>query len=130
MSNASLSGRVALVTGGGRGIGRAISLQLAAAGAAVGVNYRRGAEDAEEVAELIRKDGGKAVALQGSVADRGEVEALAEAALAEFGPIDILINNAGVASRGNSVADTDPAEFDRLMSTHALGPARLVQLIL
>ena len=126
----SLAGRVALVTGGSRGIGRGIALELAAAGAAVAVNYRRDADAAAETVGEIAANGGRAVALQASVAEPEEVDALAERALAEFGHVDILVHNAGVASRGLPVADTEAREFTRLLATHALSATRLVQRLL
>jgi NAD(P)-dependent dehydrogenase (short-subunit alcohol dehydrogenase family) len=126
----SLGGRVALVTGGSRGIGRGIALELAAAGAAVAVNYRREADAADQTVAEIESQGGRAVALQASVAEPEQVDALAEQAIEAFGHVDILVHNAGVASRGLPVADTDPAEFTRLLNTHALAAARLVQRLL
>jgi len=123
----TLEGRVALVTGASRGIGRGIALALAAAGARVGVNYRRDAEAAEEV---VRLAGGGAVALQASMSELEQVDALADAALEALGPVDLLVLNAGIASRGLSVADTDPAELARVMTTHALGAHRLVGRLL
>jgi 3-oxoacyl-[acyl-carrier protein] reductase len=125
-----LSGRVALVTGGSRGIGRGIALELAAAGAAVAVNYRRDAEAAGEVVRRIADAGGRAVAIRASVAELEEVDALADAALAEFGFVDILVANAGIASRGLPVADTDRAEPARVMAAHAFSAHRLVQRLL
>jgi 3-oxoacyl-[acyl-carrier protein] reductase len=125
-----LDGRVALVTGGSRGIGRGIALELGASGAAVAVNYRRDEEAAAETVEAIRAAGGRAGAFQASVSEPDQVDALAEAAIAEFGHVDIVVNNAGIASRGNTVADTDPAEFERLMLTHVFSAVRLAQLLL
>jgi NAD(P)-dependent dehydrogenase (short-subunit alcohol dehydrogenase family) len=130
MSDTILAGRVALITGAGRGIGRGIAVELARRGAAVAINYRRDEEAAKEAVAAIRAAGGTAVALQASVSELSEVEALADATLAEFGQVDIVVANAGIASRGQSVADTDPAEVQRVMMTHALGAHRLVQRLL
>jgi len=91
-----LKGRVALVTGGSRGIGRSIALALAGAGACVAVNYRVEAEAAAEVVRAITGAGGAAVALQADVADPAAVTGLVEGAEAALGPVDILVNNAGV----------------------------------
>ena len=126
----SLSGRVALVTGGGRGIGKAISLALAQDGAAVAVNYRRDEEAARETVAEIEKAGGRAKAYSASVEDWDADQAMVEAVIADFGHIDILVNNAGIASRGQSVADTDPAEMERVVRTHAFGPHYLSKLVL
>lgn len=126
----TLSGRVALVTGGGRGIGRAISLGLAADGAAVAINYRRDLDAANETVAAIQAPGGRAKAYAASVDNWAEDEAMVEQVLADFGHIDILINNAGIASRGNAVADTDPAEMERVVRTHAFGPHYLSKLVL
>src|SRR4051794_16985083 len=130
MSDTALSGRVALVTGAGRGIGRGIAEELARCGAAVGINYRRDADAAQEAVARIEAAGGRAVALQASVSELEQVDALADAALAEFGHVDIVVANAGIASRGLAAADTDPSEVQRVMMTHALGAHRLVQRLL
>lgn len=129
-SDAALSGRVALVTGGGRGIGRAISLALAEDGAAVAVNYRRDAEAAQHTVTAIQRLGRKARAFQASVDEFDQDEAMVAQAIEEFGHIDILVNNAGLASRGRAVADTDPAEFERVMRIHAFAPHYLSKLVL
>jgi 3-oxoacyl-[acyl-carrier protein] reductase len=126
----SLEGRVALVTGGGRGIGRGVSELLAAEGAAVAVNYRRDVEAANETVAAIEATGGVARAYPASVDDEGQDRAMVDQVLADFGYVDILVNNAGVASRGNTVADTDPAELARVLGTHALGPHHLCRLVL
>jgi 3-oxoacyl-[acyl-carrier protein] reductase len=125
-----LDGRIALVTGASRGIGRGIALELATAGAAVGVNYRRDEDAAREVVERVEAAGGRAVALQASVTELDEVDALADAALEQLGAVDLLVCNAGIASRGLPVADTEPAEVQRVVSTHALGAHRLIQRLL
>jgi NAD(P)-dependent dehydrogenase (short-subunit alcohol dehydrogenase family) len=121
---------VALVSGGGRGIGRAIALGLAEDGAAVAVNYRKDEEAARETVAAIEKAGGRAKAYAASVDSWDADEAMVRAALADFGHIDILVNNAGIASRGNSVADTDPAEMERVVRTHAFGSFYLSKLVL
>ncbi len=126
----SLAGRVALVTGGGRGIGRSISLALAADGATVAVNYRRDEEAARATVADIEKAGGKARAYAASVEDWDQDKAMVEQIVADFGYVDILVNNAGIASRGQSVADTDPAEMERVVRTHAFGPHYLAKLVL
>ena len=125
-----LSGRVALVTGGGRGIGRAISLALAREGADVAINFRRDEEAARAVADEIQSLGRKAGVYQASVDRFEECEALVQRVIGDFGFVDILINNAGLASRGRSVAETDPAELARVLATHAFGPHYLSKLVL
>jgi NAD(P)-dependent dehydrogenase (short-subunit alcohol dehydrogenase family) len=125
-----LSGRVALVTGGGRGIGRAIALALAQDGADVAVNYRRDEAAAKETVATIEALGRRARSYRASVDSFEEDAAMAKAVLADFGHVDILINNAGLASRGHSVADTDPAELERVVRTHAFGPHFLSKLVL
>jgi NAD(P)-dependent dehydrogenase (short-subunit alcohol dehydrogenase family) len=126
----TLEGRNALVTGGGRGIGRAISLALAEDGADVAVNYRRDKDAADEVVAAIQAMGRRAVAVSGSVDVLEDVRELAGASIEALGPIDILINNAGIASRGNTVAKTDPEEVERVVRTHAIGPHWLCGLII
>jgi 3-oxoacyl-[acyl-carrier protein] reductase len=125
-----LDGRVALVTGGGRGIGRGISELLAAEGATVAVNYRKDADAARETVAVIEAAGGSARAYQASVDDEAQDRAMVEAVVADFGFVDILVNNGGIASRGQAVADTDPAELQRVVATHALGPHHLCRLVL
>jgi len=90
-----LSGRVALVTGGGRSIGRAISLALAAEGCGVAVNYVNHQADADATVDAIRKQGRRAIAMQGDVSKQGDVARMVAGAEAELGAIDILVNNAG-----------------------------------
>ena len=90
-------GRVALVTGGSRGIGRAACLALAAEGAAVVVNYRSGEAEAAEVVRAIEEAGGRAIALHADVAEYDQVENLVERTIAELGGLHVLVNNAGIA---------------------------------
>jgi 3-oxoacyl-[acyl-carrier protein] reductase len=122
--------RVALVTGGGRGIGRAISLGLAADGADVAVNYRKDEAAALETVREIEALGRRAVAYQASIDSLEEDERMVAAVLADFGRVDILVNNAGIASRGNTVVKTDPGEVERLLASHAVGPHHLCRLVL
>jgi 3-oxoacyl-[acyl-carrier protein] reductase len=117
----TLDGRVALVTGGGRGIGKAIALGLAEDGADVAINYRRDEASARETVAEIEKLGRHAQAYAASVDDFAQCETMVSAAISDFGCVDILVNNAGNASRGQTVADTDPAELERVIRTHAFG---------
>ena len=123
-----LEGRIALVSGGGRGIGRGISELLASEGAAIAVNYRRDADAAADTVSAIRAAGGTAMAFQASVDDPQASSAMVDAVVAEFGGLDILVCNAGIASRGNAVADTDPSEVMRVVAAHAIGPHHLARL--
>ncbi len=125
----TLQGRVALVTGGGRGIGRAISLALAEDGVDVAVNYRRDEDAAKDTAAAIEAFGRRAALVPGSVDSLEDCRAMAAAASDALGGIDILVNNAGIASRGRSVADTDPAELERVVRVHAFGPHHLAQAV-
>ena len=125
----SLSGRVALVTGASRGIGRAIALALAEAGADIAVNYRRDTGAANETIAAVQALGRKAIGYSASVENWDEDVAMVAKVVEDFGGIDILVNNAGIASRGQSVADTDPAEMERVVRVHAFGPHYLSKLV-
>ncbi|MGH3087210.1 MAG: 3-oxoacyl-ACP reductase family protein [Rubrobacteraceae bacterium] len=92
----SLEGSVALVTGAGRGLGRAIAQELADGGAKVVVNYSRSKDPAEELVEKISSNGGEAAAIQGDVSDAEQAASLVEQTLEKFGGLDVLINNAGI----------------------------------
>jgi 3-oxoacyl-[acyl-carrier protein] reductase len=105
-----LEGRVALVTGGSRGIGRAIAEALAREGAAVGVNYRSGKELAEEVVTGIVDSGGRAAAIGGDVSDYGDAETLVEQTVEQLGGLHIVVNNAGVA-RDALIYNMDPGDW-------------------
>src|SRR5688572_27982806 len=96
MANKELAGKVAIVTGAGRNIGRAIALALAKGGAAVVVNARSNRAEAESVAKEIEAAGGKALVHISDVADANAVQAMADAAIKAFGRIDILVNNAAL----------------------------------
>jgi 3-oxoacyl-[acyl-carrier protein] reductase len=114
---ASLKGRVALVTGGSRGIGRAIAISLAEAGAAVMVNYREAASEAGAVADAIAKAGGRAIAVGADVSKAADVARMIAAAERDLGPVDVLVNNAGIAlMRG--VDDLTEEDFDRTIAVN------------
>ncbi|OZI50632.1 SDR family oxidoreductase [Bordetella genomosp. 4] len=112
--------RVALVTGGSRGIGAAISERLAADGYAVVVNYAGRQDEAAQVVARIRASGGEAHALQADVSDNTAVEQLFDAIESRYGGIDVLVNNAGVMHL-SAIAQFDDAEFDRLVNINLKG---------
>src|SRR5919198_2603846 len=112
-----LEGRTALVTGGGRGIGRGIVLEFAREGADVAINYRRDREAAERTAAEVRDLGRRAVVVQADVGDREAVEAMVSRAVDFLGRLDIAVANSGVATRAAAVADVDPAEWRRVLAT-------------
>ena len=113
----NLQQRVALVTGGSRGIGRAVTLALAAAGADVAVNYRDRETDAQAVVAAIRGEGRRAVAVRGDVSDSDSVRDMVGRIEVELGAIDVLVNNAGIAIiRG--VDDLTEAEFDLTLAVN------------
>ena len=122
--------RVALVTGGGRGIGAAIAVGLAADGFDVAINYRRDEAAAAETAALVRALGRRAEIFAASVDDYDADVRMVEGVLATFGHVDTLVHSAGIASRGQAVADTDPAELERVWRTHAFGAFAVAQLVL
>jgi 3-oxoacyl-[acyl-carrier protein] reductase len=105
-----LEGRIALVTGGSRGIGRAVAERLAAEGAAVGVNYRSGKEQADEVVNAIQSAGGKAAAVGGDVAEYEQAEEIVRQTADELGGLHILVNNAGIA-KDALIYNMDPGEW-------------------
>src|SRR6202048_209528 len=120
MKNGKLNGKVAVVTGASKGIGAGIAKHLAAEGAAVVVNYASSKTDADKVVDEITKRGGKAVAVQGNVAKKADVERLFAATKKAFGKIDILVNNAGVYRFEPLEAVTED-EFHRQFNTNVLG---------
>jgi len=115
-----LAERTALVTGGGRGNGRATATLLAENGADVVVNDLEGAP-AEAVVEEIAEDGGTAISIEADVSVEAEVEAMIEAATEELGPIDVLVNNAGVGIGNPFVDDVDDGAFQANLDTHLWG---------
>ena len=110
-----LESKVAVITGGGRGIGRAIALKFAAEGAAIVVAARTKSE-IDSVAKEVRDTGGRAAAVTADVADEKQCEHLIHAATAEFGRVDILVNNAGEYGPVKPVEEIAPAEWDRVIA--------------
>jgi 3-oxoacyl-[acyl-carrier protein] reductase len=114
------SGKVAVVTGGSRSIGRGIALALAKEGCSVAVNYSKSRGEAEEVVDSIREMGGRAISVQCDVSEREEVETMFKTVLDEFGKVDILVNNAGIA-RGGSLLETTDEVWDRQLAVNLKG---------
>ena len=124
-----LSHRVALVTGASRGIGRAVALALAEAGADLAVNYRERAQDADAVVATVRATGRRAVAVGADVSDSGAVAALIRSVEASLGPVDVLVNNAGIAIiRG--VDELTEAEFDMTLAVNLKSAFLCTQAVL
>ena len=116
----SLQGKNALVTGGSRGIGRAICLELARQGANVAVNYAGNAKAAEETVEACKALGVQAVAIQADVADAAACEAMVKEVISAFGSLQILVNNAGI-TRDNLALSISEADFDAVLDTNLKG---------
>ena len=115
-----LNDSVAIVTGSGRGIGRAIALELAVAGAKVVVNYAGRADKAEETVKLIREAGGEGLAIQADVSQSVDVDRLIKTTLDHFGKIDILVNNAGI-TRDSLLLRMKEADWDAVLATNLKG---------
>lgn len=115
-----LEGKVAVVTGASRGIGRAIALKLADEGAKVVVNYSGSQAKAEEVVTMIQENGGEAIAVQASVSQTEEVTVLMDKAVKTFGSLDILVNNAGI-TRDNLLMRMKEDEWDDVLATNLKG---------
>src|SRR4029434_5610986 len=119
MSN-KLEGKIALITGGSRGIGAAIAKRLAADGANVAITYTKGAEAAASVVKEIERAGRKAIAIQADATDAGAVEAAVEKTVATFGRLDVLVNNAGTAIP-KTFEETTLEEMDRVIDINVRG---------
>jgi len=126
---ADLKDRVALVTGGSRGMGKAIALALAEAGAAVAVNYRERDQEALSVVEAIHQAGGKAAAFPADVSIAGDIEHMVSDIEGRLGPIDILVNNAGIAIR-RGLDDLTEADFDRTVAVNLKSAFLCTQAVL
>lgn len=109
--------RVALVTGASRGIGRAIAVNLASSGRPVAVNYASREASARQVVDQIQSEGGKAITVGGDVSDPGEVEKIFAQVAERLGPVEILVNNAGIKI-DNLLLRMSPADFDRVLATN------------
>ena len=121
-----LESKVAVVTGGGRGIGRSICLAFAKEGADVVVNYASKDLPAQEVVEMIKKIGRKAVAVKGNVAIKTDAEKIIQTAIDNFGKIDILVNNAGV-SKPNMLYKMTEEQWNEVVDIHLKGPFLCIQ---
>lgn len=124
-----LRDKVAVITGGNRGIGKAISLLLSQKGAKVAVNYARGAESAEAVVKEIDEIGGRAIKVKADVVSKMEVSAMVQTVLNHFGRIDILINNAGVVGQPNFL-EISEADWDLVIDVNLKGVFNCCQAII
>ncbi|GAA2373941.1 SDR family NAD(P)-dependent oxidoreductase [Dactylosporangium salmoneum] len=121
-----LTGKRALVTGAGRGIGAAVARRLATDGAAVAVNYRSSASDAEDLVAELTDEGRRAVALQADVSDPATCPSLVERAVDALGGLDVLVSNAGVEHFG-ALASITPADFERVFATNVAAQLFITQ---
>ena len=127
MDTRNLTGKIALVTGSSRGIGRAIAERLCREGASVAINYISNANSAEEIAAEMKAAGGDAITLPADVSKLEDIQRLFDQAIDHFGRLDILVNNAGIRISKN-VADIDEAEYDRLFAINVKGTFFACQL--
>jgi NAD(P)-dependent dehydrogenase (short-subunit alcohol dehydrogenase family) len=123
-----IEGKVALVTGGAKRVGRSIALALAERGAEVVVHYRGSEREVQEVLALLKKAGGKPVAVQGDVSVTADVERIVETAMQAFGRIEILVNNAAIFSR-TPFPELTEADWDRFLDVNLKGPFLLCRRI-
>lgn len=121
--------RSALVTGASRGIGRAIAAALAREGWAVCVNYRERRDAAEELVRALRAQGRNAISFQADVADREAVEDMVRAASEALGPVELLVNNAGISHQG-LFQDLGDEDWNRLLAVNLTGPRNAVRAVL
>ena len=127
--NTDLRGRIALVTGASRGIGKAIALALAQAGADVAVNFRERAADALVVADAVRNLGHRTLTVRADVSDGSAVKSMIEAIAGELGGVDVLVNNAGMAIR-RGLDDLTEADFDRTIAVNLKSAFLCTQAVL
>lgn len=114
------NGKVAVVTGAGKGIGRAIALRLSKEGYQVVINYRSSLAQVEELLEMIHQNGGEAIAVQADVSREEEAKQLINAAVEEYGRVDVLVNNAGI-TKDNLIVRMSEEEFDHVIDTNLKG---------
>ncbi|HLU55373.1 MAG TPA: glucose 1-dehydrogenase [Pseudonocardia sp.] len=129
MTGVDLTGKVALVTGGSRGLGREIVFGFAAAGADVVIASRKLANCEKTAAEVRERSGRRALAVGAHVGRWDEVDQLVERVYAEFGRVDVLVNNAGMSPRYDTVADVTEELFDKVIGVNLKGPFRLASLV-
>ena len=115
-----LSGKVAVITGAGRGIGRAIALQFAEYGSKVVINYRNSITQVEELLTLIHNAGGEAIAVQADISKEDEAKKLIDEAVKHFGRLDVLVNNAGI-TKDNLLMRMSEADFDSVIDINLKG---------
>ena len=126
---ADLEGRVALVTGASRGIGRAVALALSRAGCAVAVNYRERADEAEATVRLVEREGCRALVVRADVADEAQVGRLVDEVANGLGPVDVLVNNAGVA-RPLALEAITAGDFDEAVAVNLRSAFLVTQAVL
>lgn len=122
-----LKNKVALITGGGRGIGRAIAERYGVLGASIVVNYASSADAAHETVEIIKGAGSDAIAVQADVSKVADIERLFQASLDRFGHLDIVVVNAGLETTGQPVLDFTESDYDRLFNTNTKGAFFTIQ---
>ncbi len=122
--------RSAIVTGGSRGIGRAIAEALAKAGFRVAIGYRERGTEADALAARIHAAGGHAIAVRTDVTRTEDAKALVKATLDAFGGVDVLVNNAGIALPNVSIADTDMQQWERVLAVNLSAPFHLIRAVL
>jgi len=122
-----LNGKVAIVTGASRGIGKAITETFACEGADVVVNFVKSADEAEAVVKTLKGMGRRAIAVKADVSKRNEAQKMFDRALAEFGRVDILVNNAGIGTGGTTL-DTSEENWDRVIAVNLKGPFNCTQI--
>jgi len=127
--NAELSGKVALVTGASRGLGRAIAVKLAAMGAQVAINYLANEAEADKVSQLITQQGGKSITVRADVRDSEAVKSMARRITDQWGRIDILVNNAGITRDGLLPRMSDEA-WDEVIDTNLRGAYLCTKFVL